>query len=198
LNDLDWNEPDLTRPEQSMTLEDWFIVAVLAGSVIGGLTQGFFRSVFSLAGLVVGLMLAAWNYMQAAKFITPFLRIEPVADAVAFIVIALVVMVIFGLIGTLLHKTFKKMGLGCLDRLFGGAFGLLQGLLLVTLSILVAVAFFPEAHWLFESTLPKLFFGVCAAIAHVTPGQLADRLHAGLRLLEQQTPWWMHPNGGKP
>jgi len=90
------------------------------------------------------------------------------------------------------------MGLGCLDGLLGGVFGLVQGLLLVTLCILVAVAFFPEAHWLFESTLPKLFFGICAAIAHVTPGQLTDRLHVGLKLLEQQTPWWMHPNGGRP
>src|SRR5271168_2654943 len=100
-----------------MTLEDWFIVLVLVLSVAGGLSQGFFRSVFSLGGLVVGLMLAAWNYRVGAALLMPLVRNETVAAAVAFILIALVVMAICGIIGTLLHKTFHKMGLGCLDRL---------------------------------------------------------------------------------
>jgi hypothetical protein len=38
-----------------MTWVDWAIVIVLAGSVIGGLSQGLFRSVCSLCGLVFGL-----------------------------------------------------------------------------------------------------------------------------------------------
>ena len=45
-----------------MTWVDWAIVIVLAVTVIGGLTQGLFRSVCSLAGLIFGLLLAAWNY----------------------------------------------------------------------------------------------------------------------------------------
>lgn len=180
-----------------MTLEDWFIVIVLVVSVVGGLTQGFFRSVFSLGGLVIGLVLAAWNYAQAGSLLMRFIRIEAIADAVAFIVIALVVMGIFGIMGTMLHKTFRDIGLGCLDRLAGGVFGLLQGMLLVTLCILVTVAFFPQAHWLVGARLPRLFFGACHFSTHVTPGQLADRLRNGLRLLEQQSPWWLHPDAGK-
>ena len=180
-----------------MTLEDWFIVIVLAVSVLGGLSQGFFRSVFSLGGLVIGLVLAAWNFAPAASLLTPFIRIEAVADAVAFIVIALVVMAIFGIMGTMLHKTFRGMGLGCLDRLAGGAFGLLQGMLLVTLCILVTVAFFPQAHWLVEAKLPRLFFGACHFSTHVTPGQLGERLRNGLELLEQESPRWLHPDAGK-
>ncbi len=41
-----------------MTIVDWIIVAVLAGSVLAGIVQGFFRSVFSLGGVILGLMLA--------------------------------------------------------------------------------------------------------------------------------------------
>lgn len=180
-----------------MTIEDWFIVAVLVLSIAGGLSQGFFRSVFSLGGLVIGLVLAAWNYARAGTLLMPFIRIEAVADAIAFVVIALLVMCIFGILGTILHKTFRSMGLGCLDRLAGGAFGLLQGVLLVTLCILVAVAFFPQAHWLVEARLPRIFFGFCRLSAHGSPAQLADRLRSGLRLLEQQSPWWLHPDGAR-
>ena len=180
-----------------MTLEDWIIVAVLVLSVIGGLSQGFFRSVFSLAGLVVGLAVAAWNYGRVAALLLPFLKNEAVDDTIGFIVIALVVMGIAALAGTVLHKTFRRMGLGCLDRLAGGVFGFLQGALLVTLCILVALAFFPQAHWLAEARLPRLFFGACHLSTQVTPADLADRIRRGLGLLEQQTPAWMHP-GGKP
>jgi membrane protein required for colicin V production len=181
-----------------MTIEDWFIVAVLVLSILGGLSQGFFRSVFSLAGLVLGLAVAAWNYGRIALLLLPLIRVEAIADAVGFIVIALLVMGIFGIVGNLLHKVFRKMGLGCLDRLAGGIFGFAQGILLVTLCILVAVVFFPDAHWLVEARLPRLFFGACHLSTRLTPAQLADRILEGLRTLEQQSPWWLHPNNGKP
>ena len=180
-----------------MTPEDWIIVVVLVLSAIGGLSQGFFRSVFSLAGLVAGLAVAAWNYGRVAALLRPLLKNEAVDDTIGFIAIALVVMAIAGLAGTLLHKTFHRMGLGCLDRLAGGVFGLIQGALLVTVCILVAVAFFPQAHWLADARLPRLFFGACHVSTRVTPADLGDRIRRGLDLLEQQTPLWMHP-GGKP
>jgi membrane protein required for colicin V production len=181
-----------------MTIEDWFIVIVLVLSVLSGLSQGFFRSVFSLGGLLAGLAVAAWNYGRIAALLLPLIRLDAVANAVAFILIALLVMIIFGIVGSLLHKTFHKIGLGCLDRLGGGIFGFAQGILLVTLCILVAVAFFPEAHWLVEARLPRLFFGVCHMSTHITPELLADRIRSGLRLLEQDSPGWLHPGAGKP
>ena len=49
-----------------MALVDWAIVAVMVLAVLGGLSQGFFRSVFSLGGLLLGLALAAWNYGRIA------------------------------------------------------------------------------------------------------------------------------------
>ena len=49
-----------------LTWVDWAIVIVVALSVFGGLAQGFFRSVCSLGGLILGLALAAWNYRIVA------------------------------------------------------------------------------------------------------------------------------------
>jgi|SRR5579863_2784780 len=179
-----------------MALEDWFIVIVLVVAVLGGVSQGLFRSICSLAGLVGGLALAAWNYDRLASVLLPFVRIEAVADAIGFIFIALLIMGIFGIIGTLLHKTFRRMGLGCLDRLGGAIFGLLQGVLLVTLAILVAVAFFPEAHWLAEARLPRLFFGACHLSTNITPTQLGERIRGSLTVLEQKAPMWTRPGTG--
>ena len=172
---------------------DWAIVIVLALSTLGGLSQGFFRVVFSLGGLVLGLVLAAWNYGRAAASLMPLVHNRTAADAIGFLLIALVVMVVAGVIGVVLAKTVRRMGLGCLDRLAGAAVGFVQGVVLVTLVILVAVAFFPRAGWLVEGRLPRMFFGACHLSTHMSPAELAQRVRRDLRMLEQESPHWLHP-----
>jgi membrane protein required for colicin V production len=176
-----------------MELVDWAIVMVMVFAVLGGLTQGFFRSAFSLGGLLLGLVLAAWNYARIAALLKPLLRIDAVADTIAFLLIALIVMALANMIGNVLAKTLHRMGLGCLDGLAGAVFGFLQGALLVTLAILVTIAFYPKAHWLAEARLPKMFFGACHLSTHMSPHELAERVRQGLKTLEEESPRWMHP-----
>jgi membrane protein required for colicin V production len=180
-----------------MAWVDWAIVILIALSALGGLRQGFFRAVCSLGGLILGLALAAWNYGRAAALLMPLVRLEPLANAIGFLLIALVVMGLAGIVGAVLARVLHQMGLGCLDRLAGAAFGLLQGALLVTLCILAVVAFFPRVHWLAEAKLPRLFFGACHLSTHVTPQELAQRVREGLKTLEEETPGWMHPRDGR-
>jgi membrane protein required for colicin V production len=150
----------------------------------------------SLAGLIAGLALAAWNYQHVARRLIPVVRSEPVADAIAFVAIALVVMGIAGLLATLMTRTVDRMGLGCINRIGGAILGFFQGAVLVTLCILVAVAFFPSAQWLTKSRLPRQFFGVCHLSTHMSPAVLAERVREGLKELKERTPAWMHPGGG--
>jgi membrane protein required for colicin V production len=174
-----------------MVWVDWVIVIVMAVSMISGLAQGFFRSVCALAGLLVGLSVAFWNYGRLSAVLIHFIRIRAVADAIAFILIAVLVMAIFAIIGAILAKAFRLIGLGCLDGLAGAIFGFFQGVILVTLGILVIVAFFPETQWLAQARLPKLFFGACHLSTHMSPSELAYRVRDGLRTLEQETPGWI-------
>jgi membrane protein required for colicin V production len=180
-----------------MTLIDWTIVLVMVMSVVAGLAQGFFRSICSLGGLVLGLALAAWNYRIVAAPLQRLVGNEEVADIIGFLLIALVVMAVAGILGSVLAKTLRSIGLGCLDRIAGGVFGFFQGALLVTLVILVTVAFYPEAHWLVEARLPRHFFAACHLSTHMSPDQLAERVRTGLRKLESETPLWLHPQQGK-
>lgn len=179
-----------------MTWVDWAIVIVVAGCAVGGFTQGFFRTACSLVGLLFGLSLAAWNYPRAAAFLLPLVRVPAVADTIVFFLIALVVMALANLVGTVLARVFEWIGLGCLDMLAGAILGFFQGVVLVTLVILVTVAFFPQAQWLTDSRLPRRFFGALHVTTQMTPTELAERVRHGLRLLEQESPSWMHSNQG--
>lgn len=180
-----------------MTLVDWIIVAVLVGSVLAGIAQGFLRSAFSLGGLLLGLAVAAWNYEALGTLIKHVVQSREVANAIAFLLIALLVAAVVAIVGAFLSKVFHKIGLGCLDRLAGALFGFFQGALLVTVCILVTVAFFPETVWLTQATLPRYFFGACHLSTNVTPSGLAEHVRDDLDRLERESPVWMHPGKHK-
>ena len=59
-----------------MTWVDWLILIVLALSVLGGLEQGFFRSVCSLGGLVLGLCWRRGTMRALAALLKPLVRFE--------------------------------------------------------------------------------------------------------------------------
>jgi membrane protein required for colicin V production len=176
-----------------MTLVDWVIVIILISAVLGGLAQGFFRSACSLGGLILGLVIAAWNYEHLASLLIPLVRIPAVANTIGFLLIAIVVSALIGLIGNLLAKAFRLLGLGWLDSLAGGVFGIFQGVVLVVIALLVVVAFFPQVHWIADARLPRMFFGACHVSSNVTPSELGERIRGGLRTWEAESPQWMHP-----
>jgi membrane protein required for colicin V production len=176
-----------------MTAVDWAVIVILVCAVFGGLAQGFFRSVCGLVGVVLGLVIAAWNYGKIAGFFLPLVQIPAIANTIGFLLIALLVMALIGLIGNLLAKAFRLLGLGWLDGLAGAVFGFFQGVLLIVIGILVVVAFFPQARWIADARLPRMFFGACHVSANVTPGELGERVRNGLRSWEAESPRWMHP-----
>ena len=175
-----------------MTLVDWAVVIIMVSAVIAGMVQGFFRSVCSLGGLVVGLALAAWNYGRLARIFLPLFRIPAIANTIAFLLIALLVMALIGLIGNLLAKAFKMIGLGWLDGIAGAVFGFFQGVVLVVVFILVIVAFFPQEQWLAQATLPRMFFGALHVSTSVTPSDLSERVREGLRAVEEESQRLLH------
>ena len=175
---------------------DWIILAVLVGAVLGGMAQGLFRTVCSLAGLILGVALACWNYARVAEAFKPVIRVDAVADAIGFLLIALAVMFLANVTGIMLSRMFKGMGLGCIDALGGAIVGFVQGALLVTICILVTVAFFPQTQWLTQAALPKEFFGALHLSTDVTPGELKGRVLKGLNSLKHDTPQWMHEKNG--
>jgi len=178
-----------------MTFVDWAVVIIMGASMIAGMAQGFFRSICSLGGLVLGLAVAAWNYHRLADVFLPVLRISAVANTVAFLFIALVIMAVAALIGKLLSKTFKSIGLGWLDRIAGAIFGFFQGVVLVVVFLLVILAFFPGEQWLGQSTLPRMFFGALHISTHVTPSELSSRVLDGLRAVEEESQRLLHSSG---
>ena len=117
---------------------DWVVLAVLLGSVAFGLFRGLVFEVLSLLGWV-----AAYVAAQALSgTVAPSLPIGSPGSglnaAAAFVAVFLVVLLGWGLIAWMITRLVKSSPLNPLDRVLGGLFGLLRGLL-IALAVATAV-----------------------------------------------------------
>jgi len=169
-----------------VTAADWVIVAVIAVSVIQAASAGFFHEVFGVAGLLFGYLLAAWNYQRLAGRFAPHLKSMWLGELGAFVIIFLAVMLLAGIAGRIARWIVKEAGLNFVDRLLGGALGLLRGSLIVAVILMGMAAFTPTSTWLEGSGLAPYFLVVGRAAIWVAPSELRARFYQGLDLLHQE------------
>ena len=165
-----------------MSTGDWVIAAVLIFSVLLAVAQGFFLEVFSLAGVVVGFLLAAWEYPVVAGWLT-FINPPYAANIVAFIVIFMVVTILAGTIGRIVSWGMKQAGLRWVDRVLGGAFGLVRGMIMVTVMVMATAAFIPDAGWMAQSHFAPYFLVAGRAASWLAPVDVRNKVREGMELL---------------
>ncbi len=166
---------------------DWVIGAVLLLCVVQAARRGIFVEAFSLAGIVIGIGVASWNYTRLLPWFTGWLRSGALADAAAFLCIALLVMVAAGVVGRVIRWSIRSIGLGWADRLLGAVFGLVKGGVLVTLGVMVLVAFWPGSPLLRHSRLGPYFVAAAREGTLGTPAGWRDKVQFGARLLKEHT-----------
>lgn len=113
------------------------IIVLIFLSALVGFIRGFVKEVFSLATWVAAILLAATFYEElSTKF--PFTIPHDLARlGLAFILIFIGVLIVGSLINHLINKTIHAIGLGSIDRILGGAFGVIRGALVITLLVLL-------------------------------------------------------------
>ncbi|HUJ94345.1 MAG TPA: CvpA family protein [Terriglobales bacterium] len=180
-----------------MSVADWIIWAVILASVLLAIRNGFFREVFAIAGLVLGYLVAAWQYQHLAAWLETFLKSEVFSEVAAFLAVFLAVTVVAGLAGELAHWAMKKSGLSILDRILGGAVGVLRGCLIVAVVLMCMTAFSPASPWLQNSQVAPYFLVVGRAVIWLAPSELRARFYQGLDLLHHAGQTTQAPPGKK-
>jgi membrane protein required for colicin V production len=176
-----------------MNLADLLIICVLVVAVASAFAKGFFVEVFSLAGVILGLFIAAANYAGFAPWVLHVVENREVANLIAFLLIALLVMLLAGLAGRILRGLFRGVGLGMVDRLLGAVVGLVEGCIVVTLVLMGIVAFLPRQDWLSRSRLAPVFLTAAHGGSQVVPLALGEEIRQGLQALRLAQPNWSKP-----
>jgi membrane protein required for colicin V production len=133
--------------------------------------QGLIRTVLSIIGLIVGIILAAHFYKQLGDTLT-FISNKNVADVVAFVFILLVVMGIAALIAWFLRSLIKAIMLGWVDKIGGAVLGLILGALSIS-AILAIIAKVSNSSLITDSKFAAFFLDKFPLILTFLPGDFS-------------------------
>ena len=119
----------------------WVDAVVIAALVLSfglGIFRGIVREILSLSSWIVSIWLAYLFGDNLAIVIVPWLESERLSSLIGYLVVFVAVLVLLSLVVALLFKLFRVVGLSGIDRLLGGLFGCLRGVVIVALLLSIA------------------------------------------------------------
>lgn len=155
---------------------DFAIIGLIFIKLIAGLLRGVRREAFSL----MIWLLAIWIGLSFSRDFSIFLKTTitypPVRIAASFAALFLLTVAVGNLIGFLLG--IKKTGLSIIGRLGGMIFGIAQGMVIVTIIIMLAgLTSLPNDLWWKESKLLPPFQSVAIWLRDHIPSGMAEYIH---------------------
>lgn len=120
---------------------DIVLIVVLVIPALVGLRRGLIKAALSLAGLIVGVVLAG-NFYGSVSGLFGFIDNQDVANILAFALILVVVIVVATILARMLKFAVSVVMLGWVDHVGGAVFGFLLGVIFLGALLATAVQFF--------------------------------------------------------
>jgi membrane protein required for colicin V production len=152
---------------------NWLDIVILVIIIIPtliGLKVGIIKALFSIAGVVVGVILAGRFYVVLAEHL-PFISQESLAKIVAFAIILIVVMVIAAVLASLVKWAVSAVMLGWVNRLGGAIFGFVLGAIFCGALLTIWVKFVGMSTPVSESILAALLLDGFPMVLALLPGE---------------------------
>ena len=124
-----------------LNLFDWFIVIVWLISSGYGIARGFAREALSIIGWVSAFLLANVLADSVSELARNLIDEPTTRFLLGWVLTFIAVLLMFGVIAAFLSKQMRQPGFNIGNRLLGGIFGLLRGVIIVgAISILLRAA----------------------------------------------------------
>lgn len=167
-----------------MTGFDYTVIAILLVSVSLGLWRGLVCEALSLLGWPLAFVLSNLYADDLARFL-PLPVPSSVAGkqdelraVVAYVLMFVAVLVATGVLIWLLSKLLKSIGVGQMDKVLGGLFGILRGgLAVLALVWLAGVTDMPGKPYWRGATMSKTLEDVALLGKGWLPDSIAQRIH---------------------
>jgi membrane protein required for colicin V production len=163
-----------------MNALDFCVVGVIILSGLFAFARGFVRECLSIASWLAATAaaLAALPYLR--PFAERFVPRGAIADAVAAGVAFLVTLVVLSIVAGMVSRRVKHSSLSALDRTLGLVFGLVRGVIVVSVGF-VALSFALPAsgaqpQWVAQSRTAPLFANLAKELGRYVPDSIRQRV----------------------
>jgi membrane protein required for colicin V production len=159
---------------------DVVIVLVIAFFAVTAFRAGLIREVVTLFSVIVGVVVASIFYDDLAGDVLFFIDDEKTARLVSFLILLGAIYLVGQLVAIMLKQVAAVLFLGWADRIGGGLFGLLKGLIIVEVLLIVFVTF-PRLGLdgaIDGSAIASVFLDARSAVLFVLPDEFEREVDA--------------------
>ena len=156
-----------------MSWLDIAVIVVIGIATLIGLKIGIIKAVLTLAGVIVGVLLAGRFYVALADRLT-FIPQETLARVVAFAIILAVVVLIASIIAGVLKWLASIILLGWVNRLGGALLGLITGSILCGALLAMWTKFLGISDPIAESALATFLLDRFPMVLALLPGEFGS------------------------
>ena len=166
---------------------DLILIVVVAFSVFTGFMGGLARVGIGFAATLLGILFGFWFYSIPAGWLSVYLGPGTAANLLGFFMVFLLFVIGGHIVGGILARLFKWVGLSWLDRLLGAGFGFVRGGLLVIAIVTSITAFAPNPppRFMVQSKIMPYATHGASVLASMAPSSLKDPFYASVEKLRR-------------
>jgi membrane protein required for colicin V production len=132
---------------------DILIIVIFGFCLVRGLFRGLVKEVSSIIGVLGGFYAAYSYYIVVAKGLSRFIADAAYLNILSFLIIFCLILIIINILGIIIKYLLNIAFLGWVDRIFGVLFGMIKGILIVSVIFIILTAFLPKGASIIKSSI---------------------------------------------
>jgi membrane protein required for colicin V production len=159
-----------------LNILDIIIIVILFLSIAFGLIKGLVRELLSMAFFIIAVILSFLFYHDLGNLLSKSIGDKEVSNFTGFIVIFTVVLIIGSIVTYFVKKVFVIGPLKPIDRILGGVFGFLRGILISGVIVFGLIAFPVNDKLILNSQLSPYVMKTINVFYNLLPGKYQEKL----------------------
>ena len=158
----------------SLNSLDVAFLVIISISILLGIIKGFIRELFSLAFFFIAVILSFLFYQDVGTFFMKYFKNRDISNFTGFISIFCVVLIVGSIITYLIKKVLTAGPLKSVDRILGGVFGMVRGILISGIIILGLITFKINDKLVLTSKLSPYFISTLKVFYDILPKNVKE------------------------
>ncbi len=169
-----------------MNTFDIVIIIIVGFCLIRGVFRGLIKEISSIIGVFGGFYAAYTYYTVIAKSLSGWISNDSYCNILSFMIIFCGVFLIISILGIIIKYILNIAFLGWVDRICGAGFGIIKGILIVSVLLIAFTSFLPKgAPVIKKSLLAPHVTSISEKMAKVVPKEMKQKFATKIEELKK-------------
>jgi membrane protein required for colicin V production len=163
---------------------------ILGYTLVRGLFRGIVKELSAIVGVLAGFYAAYHYHSEIARLLNHWMADFPYLNLLSFFTIFCLVFFMVSILGLIIKYILNIAYLGWLDRLFGAVFGMMKGVLFVSILFILITTFLPHKPEIIKQSQLSPYV---ARVSETMINFSSDKMKKDFRgKIEEVKKYWKH------